>query len=131
MSEPQDYYWNGDLLATLVERLDPAALPVGSWSLTGGVSAQVDAVAFQRPGESVSHVVVRRHHRVAQDFRLLTFLTNVPACNVPVPIPLLLDTSCTLVPEPYMVMTYVEGNGPVGRGKLAKPSAPCSTALPA
>jgi aminoglycoside phosphotransferase (APT) family kinase protein len=109
MTSPHDPRFRDNVLAELVSRIDPAAVPVGRWPLEGGVSAQIDAVAMQRADRSVHTVVIRQHPCVAKEYRLLRFLANSDAFSVPVPTPYFLDTSGAILPEPYLVMAYVEG----------------------
>jgi len=45
----------------IVERIDPSAKLVRHWPLTGGVSAQIEALELTLPGGQSRPVVVRRH----------------------------------------------------------------------
>lgn len=83
--------------------------------LTGGVSAELHALTLGLPNGSQQRVVVRRHGprdlaanpNIANDeFRLLKTLHQV---DIPVPQPILLDTSCRILPTPYLIQAYIEG----------------------
>jgi aminoglycoside phosphotransferase (APT) family kinase protein len=110
MTSPHDSRLHDNVLAELVSRIDPTAVPLGSRPLEGGVSAQIDAVAMQHADGSVHTVVVRQHPCAATEYRLLTYLAATAASTVPVPSPYLLDTSGALLPEPFLVMAFVEGD---------------------
>lgn len=84
-------------------------------SLTGGVSAELHVLTLGLPDDSQQTVVVRRHgprdlaanpNIAADEFRLLKTLYQV---GMPVPQPLLLDTSCQILPTPYLVQAFIEG----------------------
>lgn len=111
--------------SALVERLEPGARLGGSRRLTGGVSADVHAVAFELPGGRRRTVVVRqhraaewkpRHTGVARmEYELLTALH---AAGIPVPEPVLLDESGQLFPVPFLVTEFVEGSSEIPAGRL-------------
>ena len=72
-----------DLFAKVVARMDPGARLLGSWPLTGGVSAQVMALEVQKADGAIQKLVLRRHGegdlrgnpQIARDeFRLLSIL---------------------------------------------------------
>lgn len=111
----------------IVERLTPGARFVGHRPLTGGVSAQVEALEFTRPEGQDQQVVIRRQAAtewkpgaveggIATEFALQKALVQA---GFPVPNPLLLDVSCMLLPSPYMVMAMVEGTTEVDDDRLA------------
>lgn len=112
-------------LQCIGERIYPAAKLVRHWPLTGGVSAQIEAVELELPGAEYRQVVVRRHgaadwkspqHTVtATEFALLTALFQR---GLPVPEPLLLDVSASVLPSPYLVMSMVEGATVVADSQL-------------
>lgn len=84
--------------------------------LTGGVSANVQALRINRPDDTHERIVVRQHrldgphavapHVTAAEYALLTALADR---GLPVPRPLLLDESCALLPGPFVVLPFVEG----------------------
>ncbi len=104
-------------LAAIVRRLDPAAELIGCRRLQGGVSATVLALDI-RDGEGQERRVVLRNHgaadlawnpRVAAQEHAL--LAALHAAGQPVPRPLLLDESGSLLRTPYVVVSFVEGDG--------------------
>lgn len=106
-------------LAAIVRRLDPAAELLGCRRLQGGVSATVLALDI-RDGEGQERRVVLRNHgaadlawnpRVAAQEHAL--LAALHAAGQPVPRPLLLDESGGLLPTPYILVSFVEGDGVV------------------
>ena len=84
--------------------------------LTGGVSAQVEALELELSEGRVQNVVFRQPgaaewktgsiDTARREHDLLAFLH---ARGLPVPRPLLLDLSCTLVPRGYFVMEFIDG----------------------
>lgn len=104
------------LLAAILRRYDPALRLLGATTLEGGISATVLALDVTAGGQS-RRLVLRRHGpndlawnpRVAtHEFRLLRALC---AAGQPVPEPLLLDTACDLLPTPYLLQTFIAGDG--------------------
>ncbi len=85
--------------------------------LTGGVSADVQALRIADPDGSPRRVVVRHHrldgphavapHVTGAECALLTLLAER---GFPVPRPLLLDESCALLPGPFVVLPFVDGS---------------------
>ncbi len=110
---------------SIAEKIDPSAEAVRHWTLTGGVSAQIEAIEYELPGGERRQVVVRQHgtadwkqhgdDATATEFGLQTTLFDA---GLPVPEPLLLDVSCTLLPSPYLVMAMVEGTTAVDETRL-------------
>jgi aminoglycoside phosphotransferase (APT) family kinase protein len=103
-------------LESIARRITPDGRVTGVWRLTGGVSAQVIAVEIETPGKSRRKVVIRQHGeadrqrnpQIAQDeFRLLQ---KLHALNIPVPEPLLADSSGEIFPTPYLVTTWIDGS---------------------
>lgn len=99
----------------LVARLSPGARLLSVRNLTGGVSAQVIAFEIERPDGSVQKLVLRRHSETdyaanpniaADEYKLLQILQAV---GIPAPAPIYLDESCELLPTPYLVIQFVEG----------------------
>lgn len=104
-----------DAFERVVQRLDPRARLLRHRPLTGGISAQMTALEIARADGTTAQVVVRRHGELdrmrnpnitADEFRLLRHLQ---AFDVAAPVPLHLDTTCTIFPTPYLVVEYVDG----------------------
>ena len=99
----------------IAERVAPGATILRRWPLKGGVSAQVEALELQ-VGDGIRRVVVRRHgaadwkplepNVAAVEFALLQKLGDL---GFPVPQPLFLDDTGTVLPSPFFVMSFVEG----------------------
>ena len=111
-------------LPAAVERVFPGALLRAARRLTGGVSADVHALDLEWPDGPRRTVVLRRHRaewkarhgQVAQmEYEVLRALHTA---GLPVPEPLLLDTSGALLPEPFLVMEFVEGSIDVPADRL-------------
>ncbi|MCA9716453.1 MAG: phosphotransferase family protein [Myxococcales bacterium] len=102
--------------AAILERLSPGATLTRREPLTGGVSAAVELLEFTTRAGAPARVVLRRHGAAAwkpladdvtaTEFALLTALRRA---GLPVPAPLLLDTSRELLPSPFLVLEFVEG----------------------
>ena len=100
----------------LIARIDPGAVLLDARRLPGGVSAEVTALAFRRPGGETRRVVVRRHgpvdlahnpHAARDEFRLMEI---AQAHGLAVPEPVFFDASCDLFPTPVVVVGFVEGS---------------------
>ncbi len=100
----------------LIARIDPGAVLLDARRLPGGVSAEVTALAFRRPGGETRRVVVRRHgpvdlahnpHAARDEFRLMEI---AQAHRLAVPEPVFFDASCDLFPTPVVVVGFVEGS---------------------
>lgn len=90
---------------------------VGRRRLTGGVSADVQALKLVRDADGAELEVVVRRHQVdgwkplqpavtSLEYALLEALSPT---SIPAPKPLLLDLSGELLPDPYMVLEFIEG----------------------
>jgi len=105
-----------DPFAILIERAIPGASLQHRWSLKGGVSAHLEALEFTLPNGETRRVVVRRHGAAGwkpleddvttTEFALLKALDRA---GIPVPQPLFLDVSASILPSPYLIMAFVEG----------------------
>lgn len=102
-------------LAGVVRRLDPHADLRRAWPLTGGVSAQMTALEMGLPDGTARKLILRSHGPVDREqntqialdeFRLLRHLNNR---RLPVPAPVLLDDTCEILPAPYLLLDYVDG----------------------
>lgn len=105
-----------DTLARILQRLYPAARLLSARPLAGGVSAQMLALEAGHPDGRAETVVLRRHGAAdlardpeiaAHEFRLLQVLQ---AAGVPAPAALHLDTSGTLLPTPWLLQGFVDGD---------------------
>lgn len=100
----------GEPRGARVERVTP---------LTGGVSADVYRLDVQFEDKRTTTVVVRAHgashsgHPAKLEFELLDSLHKRA---LPVPKPLLLDTSCTTLPHPFLVIEFIAGNTAIPPG---------------
>lgn len=86
-----------------------------AWPLGGGVSATVVAMDVQVAGGEVRRLVARAHgardlarnpRAAADEYALLRYLHG---SGLPVPEPVYLDESCALLPQPYLVLGYIDG----------------------
>lgn len=101
--------------AAIVQRLHPQNTLVRAWSLKGGVSAEVTALAFTRPDGQQQKAIVRQHgvrdrqrnpQIAAVEFRLLQLLQEA---GVAAPAPYYLDQVGEFLGIPCLVMEFVEG----------------------
>jgi aminoglycoside phosphotransferase (APT) family kinase protein len=111
MSSQQD----AAIFASIATRLGGRLLR--HYPLTGGVSARVEALEIaQADGPDVRRVVFRqpgaadwKAHGLDTTRREHDLLAWLHAGGLPVPRPLLLDTSCELFPHCYFVMEHIDG----------------------
>jgi aminoglycoside phosphotransferase (APT) family kinase protein len=101
--------------AQLVQAIRPNSKLLRTWPLTGGISAQMNAFAFERPDGQIGRMVLRRPgatalkqnpQAAAVEFKLLQ---TTQALGLATPAPLLLDQSGKIFPTPFLVIEYVEG----------------------
>jgi aminoglycoside phosphotransferase (APT) family kinase protein len=99
----------------LVRRLDPQCRLLRSWSLAGGVSAEVTALELLRPDGENWRVVVRQHGEgnlrqnpniASNEFRLLKILQSA---GVAAPIPIFLDALGETLSTTAIVVGFIEG----------------------
>ena len=104
-----------DLIRDVVRRVEPGATLARTWEVAGGVSAQVTAIEFLHSDGRATKAIVRRHgaadrarnpHIARDEFRVLEIAR---ARGIGVPRPLLFDESCEVLPTPYVVVEFVEG----------------------
>ncbi len=102
-------------LAQVVAAIDPALQLTASWPLAGGVSSQVTAIEAGLPGSAAQRLVVRQYgpanllcdpHSAAHEYVLLTLLHSA---GLAVPSPRLADESREILPVPYLVTEFIEG----------------------
>lgn len=110
----------------VVWRVDPAARLVRSWPLAGGVSAEVTALEVARGSGEVEHWVVRRHgeadlranpHIARDELRLLRIAWDR---GLAVPEPIAADESGELLPTPYTISRFVDGEVDLDPPDLAR-----------
>jgi aminoglycoside phosphotransferase (APT) family kinase protein len=99
----------------LIRRLDPQSKLLRTWVLQGGISAQMTVFEVALPDGRTQKLILRQHGEVdraanpqvaTDEFRLLQALR---AAGLAVPAPCYLDTSGEILPTPYLVLEYVEG----------------------
>lgn len=101
-----------DTLIALLERFAPGAQLDALVRLTGGVSAEVFRLDFNAVSGSRQSVVLRVHgdrhagHTAELEYQLLSALYEN---GLPVAEPLAIDASGKVMPQPYLIMTFVEG----------------------
>lgn len=107
----------------MVERLFPGAQLHSQQRLTGGVSADVYRLDLTLT-TGVSHsIVLRMHgtthagHPAALEFELLKALHKA---GVAVPDVLLVDECCELLPDPFLVMSFVPGSTHIPTDTIAE-----------
>ncbi len=107
---------NDDPYAAIVDRVLPGARLTATTRLTGGVSADVYRLDAIRDDGTAVRLVLRAHgrshagHGAALEFQLLQALHQG---GVPVPEPLLVDVSGEVLPDPFLVMSFVDGSSEV------------------
>lgn len=98
--------------ADVVAHHFPEAQLAAAQRLTGGVSAEVYRLDLRWPDGREERVVLRAHgathsgHPAALEYELLATLRNL---GLPVAEPLQLDDTRQRLPEPYLIMAFVEG----------------------
>jgi aminoglycoside phosphotransferase (APT) family kinase protein len=106
---------DADRFAQIARRIDPDAKLLCASPLTGGISAQVVALEIERTNGDRHRLVLRRHGEIdrsrnpqiaADEFRLLRLLQSA---GIAAPAPVFLDESCALLPTPYLVMEFIDG----------------------
>ncbi len=111
--------------ADILRRFEPESTLLRAWPLAGGVSAQVTALEVERPQDQRRTLLVRQHgaidlqhnpHIAADEFRLLAALH---AHGLPVPAPYYFDESGQVLPTPYIVLEYIEGDTGIAPGHVA------------
>jgi aminoglycoside phosphotransferase (APT) family kinase protein len=113
----------------VLTRVDPGLRLVSSRDLPGGVSAQVTALEAVSSAGTAANLVIRQygaHDRqldpqiAAHEYHLLSLLH---AAGLRVPRPLLADESGTILPGPYLVIEYVDGDAMIDPARVALPLA--------
>lgn len=104
-----------DIFTRIARRIHPQAALLRTWSLAGGISAQMTGLEIALPDGQTRKVIVRQPSEktlrenpqaAAEQFRLLWVLHSA---GLAVPAPLDLDESRAILPAPYLVMEYIDG----------------------
>lgn len=99
----------------VVSRINPDWRLLRTWEMAGGVSAQVIGLEIGLPDGRTRQLVVRCHGEAdrrrnptiaADEFRLLQILH---VAGFPVPEPSTFDLSGAILPTPYIVIGYIQG----------------------
>jgi aminoglycoside phosphotransferase (APT) family kinase protein len=110
-------------------RVDPALRLVSSRDLVGGISAQVTALQAVSPAGLAANLVIRQYgvrdrqrdpQIAAHEYHLLSLLH---AAGLTVPRPLLADESGTILPGPYLIIEYVDGDAMIDPARAPLPEA--------
>lgn len=104
-----------DLFEQLVQEIAPQSRLLRTWSLKGGISAEMIALEIERPDGRTSRMIVRRpgaaalrqNPRAAEDeFKLLNIVQSL---GIAAQTPYYLDQSGKIFSTPCLVIEYVEG----------------------
>jgi aminoglycoside phosphotransferase (APT) family kinase protein len=100
----------------IAQHIDPRSKLIRIWALTGGVSAQVTALEVEQPEGIRTKLLVRQHgetdlrhnpHIAADEYKLLRITQGH---GLATPRPYVYDESCTILPSPYVVVEFIEGD---------------------
>ncbi len=106
---------NHERLARVVQAVEPDSNLLRAWPLKGGLSAEMTALEIERPDGQTSKWIIRqpgastlqRNPQAAhEEFRLLQVMHEL---GLATPTPYYLDQSTTILPRPYLVVAYIEG----------------------
>jgi len=103
-------------LRPVIDRYFPHTDIIDITPLTGGVSADVYRIDLRGADNTTKRVVLRIHgdthsgHSADLEFALLK---SVDRLGLPIAKPLFLDTSCALLPHPYLIIDFVDGQNTV------------------
>jgi aminoglycoside phosphotransferase (APT) family kinase protein len=97
----------------IVQKTTPKSKLIRAWPLAGGMSAEMTALEVARPDGLRQKLVVRQFGEgepgrvaAAKEFRLLQ-ITHTAGLSTPIPYHL--DLSGQILPTPYLVIEYIEG----------------------
>ena len=102
-------------LARLIHKLAPQSKLFRTWPLEGGISAGMTALEIEGPDGVAKRMILRRPgeetirqnpHAAEDEFRLLQATQSL---GLATPKPYHLDQSGEILPTPYLVIEYVEG----------------------
>lgn len=111
-----------DPYADVIAHLLPGARLTAVNRLTGGVSADVFRLDAATADGGAASLVLRAHgrshagHAAELEFQLQRALHRG---GIPVPEPLLVDVSGELLPDPYLIMTFIDATSEVPGGRTA------------
>jgi aminoglycoside phosphotransferase (APT) family kinase protein len=103
-------------LEAVVEQFEPGATLRFARPLQGGISANMSALDIGLPNGRARSVVLRqpnkstfaeRQSAAAEEFAVLRVVHQE---GLPVPEPLLLDVSGDILPDPYLLLSYLDGH---------------------
>jgi aminoglycoside phosphotransferase (APT) family kinase protein len=109
----------------LAQNLIPGSKLLRTWPLKGGISAEMTALEVERPDGRTSKLIVRRPsaralqrnpHAAREELELLRLARSL---NLATPTPYYLDQSGEILPTPYLVIEYVEGQPEFAPADLA------------
>lgn len=107
-------------LAAVAGRVLPGAHLLNAHRLTGGVSAHVHALEVEAGDGQRRTFVLRCHgatawkaHGEQVTAREFALLDSLYRAGLPVPEPVLLDASCSVLTVPYLVTVFVDGTADV------------------
>jgi aminoglycoside phosphotransferase (APT) family kinase protein len=106
--------------ADVIARLYPDADLLNAQRLTGGVSADVFRLDLEFTDRPAASVVLRMHgdshsgHPAELEYQ---FLQALHRGGLPVAEPLAVDANCTLLPHPFLMLSYVEGTTDIPAGE--------------
>src|SRR5688572_14341752 len=107
---------NSNQFELLVQTIAPQSILLRTWSLKGGISAELTALEIKHPDDHTSRMIVRRPseqtlmrnpHAAAGEFKILQLTQSL---GLPTPRPYYLDLSGTIFSTPYLVTEYIDGN---------------------
>lgn len=113
----------------VLRRVDPNLRLVSSRDLPGGVSAQVTALMTASSASLAANLVIRQYGArdrqrdpqiAAHEYHLLSLLHTA---GLRVPRPVLADESCAILPGPYLVIEYVDGDAMIDPARAPLPEA--------
>jgi aminoglycoside phosphotransferase (APT) family kinase protein len=111
MTLPQEF----NKFEQLVQTIAPQSRLLRTWSLKGGISAEMTAFEIERPDGQISRLILRqpseqtlqRNPRAAEDeFKILQLTKSL---GLATPAPYSLDPSGAIFSTPYLVIEYIDG----------------------
>jgi aminoglycoside phosphotransferase (APT) family kinase protein len=106
---------NSNQFELLVQTIAPQSVLLRTWSLKGGISAEMTTLEIRHPDGHTSRMILRRPgeqtirrnpHAAEAEFKILQLTQSL---GLPTPRPYYLDLSGTIFPAPYLVIEYIEG----------------------
>ncbi|MFK7804147.1 MAG: aminoglycoside phosphotransferase family protein [Anaerolineae bacterium] len=93
------------VLKKIIQQHFPHATLIDSSRPKGGISADITIVEIL-VNKQRQKVIIRQTATAENEFKLLT---SLQATQIRSPKPLILDTSCNLVPTPYLILEHISG----------------------